>query len=377
MSRNVVVTGGEGFLGWHLRSRLRALTEDRIVCLGRADLARAELADGALTTADVVFHLAGVNRGADSELVEVNRAAAQLLTDACDRAGAAPRVVYADSIHRDRDSAYGRGKREAGGLLERWAARRGTGYADVRLPNLFGEHGRPHYNSVVATFCHVLASGGSPDVVDDSEIPLLHAQTAAAELMAAAESGAGGVFEPVGRPTRVSAVRDLLAEQAATYWTAEIPDLADGFARDMFNTYRSYTFPRAFPMPITKHQDGRGSLFECVRSHGGTGQTFLSTSHPDVTRGEHFHLNKVERFVVVSGRGQIRLRRLFTDEVVRFDVDGQVPTIVDMPTMWVHSVTNTGADDMTTLFWTDDLFDATHPDTYPEAVLQPQELTVP
>ncbi|MBA3718745.1 MAG: SDR family oxidoreductase [Nocardioidaceae bacterium] len=375
MTRRVVITGVDGFLGWHLRCRLRALTDDDIVGLGRSGLADQEASAAAVSGAAVVFHVAGVNRGTDDELVTGNQLAAEQVVDACDRAGSTPRLVYANSIHRDRDTVYGKSKRQAGELLESWSATRDTSYADVRLPNLFGEHARPHYNSVVATFCHLLATGGSPEVTSDAEIPLLHAQDAASALLAAAEPLSPDVIEPPGRPTRVTAVRDLLEDQVECYRDGEIPDLADPFARDLFNTYRSYALP-SFPLPITKHSDDRGSLFECVRAHGGTGQTFLSTSRPGVTRGEHFHLHKVERFVVVAGQGQIRLRRMFSDEVVRFDVNGDTPVIVDMPTMWAHSVTNTGDDDMVTLFWTDDLFDPERPDTYAEAVLHERELAV-
>jgi UDP-2-acetamido-2,6-beta-L-arabino-hexul-4-ose reductase len=189
--------------------------------------------------------------------------------------------------------------------------------------------------------------------------------------MEAASTLRGGRVTPMpGRLIRVSAVRDLLTAQAARYATGEFPDLSDPFERDMFNTYRSYTFPESFPMPIAGRSDDRGSLFECVRAGGGPGQTFVSHTRPGVTRGEHYHLKKVERFVVISGSGRISLRKLFSDDVVSFPVGGEAPAIVDMPTMWAHSITNTGSSDLVTLFWTDHLFDPERPDTYAEPVLQ-------
>lgn len=369
MSRRVVVTGAEGFLGWHLRCRMRARTDDVVVPLGRAGLADVDAAARALAGADVVLHLAGVNRGGEAEVADGNQHAARQLVAACDRAAVAPAVAYAGSTHAERDTPYGRGKREAGEILAGWAADRGAGCTEVRLPNLFGEHGRPHYNSFVATFAHLVAAGEEPQVTDDAELQLLHAQQAAQLLLDATESPSPGLVEPRGRRARVSTVLALLREQAAVYAVGELPDLSDPFARDLFNTYRSYAGASTMPLRLTRHADDRGALFECVRAHGGTGQTFVSSSRPGVTRGEHFHLHKVERFVVVSGRGQIRLRRLFGDEVVRIDVEGDAPVAVDMPTMWAHSVTNTGADDLMTLFWTDDLFDPERPDTYPEPVL--------
>jgi len=376
VTRRVVITGVDGFLGWHLSCRLRAMGTDTVVGLARAELADHASATEALARADAVVHLAGVNRGTENDIEAGNQRAAQQLIDACDQGQSTPHLVYADSIHHDGDSAYGRGKRAADELFQTWARMRGTTYADVRLPNLFGEHGRPYYNSVVATFCHELARGEMPIVTGDAEIPLLHAQAAAAELIDASTTGAVGVIEPAGRPTRVTALRDQLVAQATCYTSGDIPDLSDGFARDLFNTYRSYTFPHHFPMPITGRLDERGALFECVRAHGGTGQTFVSSSRPDVTRGDHFHLHKVERFVVIAGKGQIRLRRLLTDEVVTFDVGGDTPVIVDMPTMWSHSVVNTGPDDLITLFWSDELFDPEHSDTYAEPVVGSRELSM-
>lgn len=119
---------------------------------------------------------------------------------------------------------------------------------------------------------------------------------------------------------------------------------------------------------MTTHADDRGRLVETVRCHGAGGQTFISTTRPRKTRGEHYHLRKLERFVVVAGRARISLRRLFHDQVTSFDVSGDEPAIVDMPTMWVHNITNTGDTDLTTMFWTDTLFDPEHPDTYWEPV---------
>ena len=137
---------------------------------------------------------------------------------------------------------------------------------------------------------------------------------------------------------------------------------------DLFNTLRSARFPVGAPIPLTPRIDDRGRLVEAVRSHGGPGQSFVSTTRPGITRGEHFHLRKIERFVVIGGRARISLRRLFTDEVVSFDVTGETPVAVDMPTMWVHKIINTGDGELTTLFWSNELFDPAAPDTFPELV---------
>lgn len=368
---NVVITGGFGFLGWHTACRLRVLHGTDAVRLGRAELADPEALAAHVRDADVVLHLAGVNRaGSDEEVQAGNVELAERLAAAIKAAGTAPRVVYANSIHARLDNAYGRGKAEASRVLGAAVRAAGGSFADVLLPNLFGEHGRPRYNSFVATFCHLVATGEEPTVAEDKEVPLLHAQAAAAVLIEAMDGDADVVVEPDGVPRRVSEVLTMLRGFHEVYQRGEIPALADDFTVDLFNTYRSYTFPEQFPRYATVHADARGDLFETVRSHGGTGQSFVSTTRPGHTRGEHFHLRKVERFYVVRGTAEIALRRLLGDEVVRFTVGGDRPGYVDMPTLWVHNISNIGDEDLVTVFWADQLLDPDNPDQYPERVCQ-------
>jgi UDP-2-acetamido-2,6-beta-L-arabino-hexul-4-ose reductase len=198
---------------------------------------------------------------------------------------------------------------------------------------------------------------------------LLHAQAAAEVLIEAAAARTDGLVSPPGEPRSISAVLSLLTSFHELYaGRGEVPPLSDPFVRDLFNTYRSYLFPAAFPMSATVHADPRGRLFETVRSHGGTGQSFVSTTVPGATRGDHYHLSKVERFFVVSGEAEIALRRLLHDDVVRFRLSGDRPAFVDMPTMWVHNITNVGDSDLVTMFWADQLLDPEHPDQFPELV---------
>jgi UDP-2-acetamido-2,6-beta-L-arabino-hexul-4-ose reductase len=193
-------------------------------------------------------------------------------------------------------------------------------------------------------------------------------QDAIDELLELVTSGAGGRKEPAGRPTRVSAVLELLTGFRDLYATGDIPDLVDAQHLALFNTYRSYCFSQNFPIHPPLRKDDRGHLFECVRGHGGQAQVFCSTSHPGITRGEHFHRRKVERFLVLNGTAEIRVRRLFDDGIVRFQVSGDRPAIVDMPTMWAHSITNTGDAELMTMFWAHEILDPQNPDTFPEPV---------
>ena len=360
----VAITGGRGFLGWHTASRLLATRGIEPVLLGREELADGAKLAGLLADVDTVIHIAGVNRAESDEAVEEgNLALAQTLTAAL---GDRPvHVVFANSVQADLDNAYGRGKKAAADLLK---ARPGT-FADVRLPNLFGEHGRPAYNSFVATFAHEVAHGRQPTVSGDRQIALLHAQDAAEALVAAAESCSNGTERPAGEEHGIGEVLGLLNEFHSTYaGTGDIPDVSTKFRRDLFNTYRAALWPHGYPILKPVHADNRGELIETVRSHGGQGQAYVSSTKPGQTRGEHYHLRKIERFVVFKGEAEIKLRRLFHDEVLTFRVSGDEPAHLDMPTMWVHNIVNVGDEDVITAFWADQLLDPVNPDQYPMKV---------
>jgi UDP-2-acetamido-2,6-beta-L-arabino-hexul-4-ose reductase len=363
MGNPIVLSGGSGFLGWHTRVLARALGLPAPTLLSRNDFTSPARLAGILDGADRVLHVAGVNRGTPAEVKEGNEAAARALADAVQQCATPPKtVVFANSTQAGNGTPYGDSKAAAAGTIEdatRWC---GSQFVDLTLPNLFGEHGRPHYNSVVATFCRALADGGTPQVHEDRPLDLVHVQDAAKALL--------GLPEADLVPARRSVVDLLesLSDHAETYRRTEIPALTDPFELKLFNTYRSHCFPAHYPMPLPKHADARGALVEAVKSHGRSGQTFFSTTRPGVTRGEHFHLSKVERFVVVRGTADIRLRRVLHDDVTTFRVTGDEPAVVDMPTMWVHNITNVGTDDLLTLFWTNEIFDPARPDTYPEQV---------
>lgn len=368
-SPRIVITGPDGFVAWHVRCAARAKWGGDLRGVWPDDFADPARLDAALSDADAVIHLAGVNRAHDpAEIQRMNPLLAERLVSSLRRLGRPVPIVYANSIHSRGDSVFGVSKRRAADVLSDWGAASGAPVIDVVLPNIFGEHGLPNYNSVVATFCHSLAAGVPPTVVDDKTLPLVHVAGVADLLLDLALNPTTGKVDVPGRPTMVSEVASLLTTIADDYRTGRLPDLSDDFTRDLFNTYRSATFPAQFPIHPQPADDPRGRLVEFVKGAGGQNQTFYSTTKQGFTRGQHWHRRKVERFLVISGTGEIRLRRLFTDEVVAFSVSGKRPAIIDMPTMWAHSVTNTGTEPLLTLFFADELFDPTQPDTFPEDV---------
>ena len=366
----IAISGPDGFIAWHTRCALRARTGDGdVIGLTEAEFHDPDRMDAALAQADAVIHLAGVNRASDEETIaRINPWLAETLVSGLERLGRPIPVVFGNSIHSDGDSVFGVAKRQAAEVLTTWGQRSGAPVSDVLLPNIFGENGLPFYNSVVATFCHLLARDETPQIDVDRELPLLHAQRAAVELIDACAATESSQMRPEGTPMSVSGLLELLEPMRDAYREAVLPDLSDAFIRDLFNTYRSYTFPDQWPVHPELRADERGGLVESVKAPGGEAQVFFSTTNPGFTRGQHFHLHKVERFVVLRGHAVIRLRKLFTDALVEFEVSGERPAIVDMPTMWVHSITNTGDDELLTLFYADEVFDPAHPDTYPEEV---------
>ncbi|MBC7782018.1 MAG: SDR family oxidoreductase, partial [Proteobacteria bacterium] len=301
---------------------------------------------------------------------------ARALVDALRALDATPHLVFANSTHALADGAndavgastpYARSKREATAILGEWASATGARYADIGFPHLFGECGRPFYNSAIATFCHQLAHSEAPRIVVDAELELLHAQRACDAMLDVIDAGTVGTSAPPGARMRVSEALQRLRALDATYADGTLPSFPTGFELDLFNTLRAYRFPHRYPVATGLRSDARGRLFEAVKTgHGG--QCFASWTHPGIVRGNHFHRRKIERFLVASGEASIRVRRLFSSEVHTFDVNGETPVFIDMPTLHTHDIRNTGMGELFTLFWSHEIFDARAPDTYAEAV---------
>lgn len=318
---------------------------------------------------DALIHLAGMNRGEETEVAATNVQLGEQLIDALEATQSRPHVLFSSSTHIDRDTAYGASKRQVAGMFQNWSERRGAQFTNVILPGVFGEGGKPFYNSVVSTFCAQLAEGQTPTANADAQVEQIHAQEVARLIHDAITRGATGDLRVQGRTLTVGELLSRLHAFQALYNQHVIPDVRDPFDRDLFNTFRSYLYPDHYPVPLTLHSDERGTLFEAIKSPNG-GQSFLSTTHPGVTRGNHYHTRKIERFLVTAGQAEIKLRHVIGGDVHTFRVNGDAPAYVDIPTLHTHNITNVGGGTLTTLFWTHELYDPQHPDTYPEPVEQ-------
>ena len=370
----IVVTGAGGLLGWHAAARLHAANcaarfrgeaaPYDLACLDHPAFADKDRLGAALEGADLVLHFAGVNRAPDEVLEDANVQIAEALIDGCRAAGVTPRIVYANTIHASKDTVYGRSKRRAGQALSAFA----SGYTDLVLPHIFGECARPRYNNVTATLVEALWAGEEVEVNPDGEVALLHAGAAAQAAIDAGLGGGSGQVRPEPRAMRVPDLYDLLRSFRKGLEANIYPDLSDPFVCALYNSFRAASYPDHWPRPLKLNSDARGTLFEAVKGGGG-GQTFASWTEPGVTRGDHFHLDKVERFLVLQGEAIIRIRRVLHDEVWEYRVTGETPSAVDMPTLHTHSIENVGEGPLLTLFWTHEMFDPSRPDTYADPVL--------
>lgn len=363
----LALTGAGGFLGWHTRilAFARGIDDANTIKLG--DNFDLKNATSAIENVDRLVHIAGLNRGSDDEVEHGNGLLAEQLVSALEMAANPPKVVvYANSIQTDLDTPYGRGKRYAGEILAFSCNKLGIQFIELKLPNLFGEEGRPFYNSVVATFAHQVVHGQTPTVNEDRELSLMHAQEAARLMLDA--TAAKSIEKAEVRKMTVASVAKVFIGFHEKYERGEIPDIANTGMRDLFNVYRAASFEKRTEISLDPKHDDRGYLVETLKSHGGEGQTFFSTTKPGITRGDHYHLRKVERFIVLAGQAKIRLRKMFTDKVIEISVNGTDPSAVDMPIGWVHNLTNTGNSEVLTQFWTNEIFNPSDTDTFYEKV---------
>jgi len=365
----VGITGSAGFLGWHLRARLH-LEGIATISADRATFADEQQLDQFVSSSDVIVHVAGVNRAHDeSEVTSGNRWLADRLIESMTRCERSIPVLYTNSTKIDQPGVYGQAKRAAGEQLETHQRSTGQPFVNLVLPHLFGEYGQPHYNSAVTTFAYALATKQPCEVNRNGQIELLHAQDASARIVEFIRRPASGTKTMAGTPISIGESWDLLQRQHGRYVTdGTVPAFDSRFELHMFNLLRSQLYLAGYyPVSISQHADHRGAFEELCRSDG-LGQSSYSTSVPGVTRGDHYHLEKIERFVVIHGAAIIRLRRLLTNETVEFRVSGAEPVLIDMPPLTTHNITNAGGDLLGTFFWAADHFDPANPDTYPEPV---------
>src|SRR3989338_4764882 len=367
--KKIGITGASGFIGWHLRSfLLRQGLISQIIIDENDFIEEISLIDK-VSNCNTIVHLAGMNRGDEKKIYSTNIDLTKKLIKACETAKVTPKIIFISSSHRTRNTAYGRSKKESEKLLRIWAKKNKTILTNLILPNVFGEYGKPFYNSVVATFCYQLAKGEQPKIISNSTIEFIYAQIVAEIIFKFINQPRNIDFKVQGEKLKISNLLQILSKLRNDYFNNIMPSFNRPIERALFNTLRSYFFTETnfFPKAFELKSDERGSLFEMLKHHSG-GQFFVSTTKPGMVRGNHYHTRKFERFAVIQGDAEISMRRILTDKIIKFKVSGKKPAFVDMPTFYTHNLKNIGKNDLLTLFWSDEVFNPKDADTYQEKV---------
>jgi UDP-2-acetamido-2,6-beta-L-arabino-hexul-4-ose reductase len=371
--KRIGITGQNGFIGSYLYNRLSLLKEEfSLVPFDRAGFESPELLQKWVAECDVIVHLAAMNRHPDAAVLkDTNIDLVQKLVHALEATNCQPQVVFSSSTQEERENDYGVSKSTGRKLLADWASRSNAVFTGMVIPNVYGPFGKPFYNSVVATFCYQLCNGQQPAIDVDGRLKLIYADELADSIIAAIRQGINEPEYKVAHTVEknVSEILQKLNEFKTLYFEQGVfPAINDSFERNLFNTFRSYiNHKEHFPVKLKQHADNRGVFVEMVKLQQG-GQVSFSTTYPGITRGNHFHTRKIERFLVIKGKALIQLRKYNTNEVLDFYLDGEQPAYVDMPVWYTHNIKNIGQDELYTVFWINEFFDPADPDTYLETV---------
>ena len=369
----VGITGQSGFIGTHLYNFL-GLKKEYFIRIPFSDdyFQNQNKLEEFVSQCDAIVHLAAVNRHNDPETIyNTNIELVKKLIAAFENTGSKPHVLFSSSIQEERDNIFGKSKREGRELFAAWSEKNNALFTGLVIPNVFGPFGNPFYNSVVATFSHQLTHNAEPSIEVDAQLKIVYINDLISTIHDVIRNKISSKFwaVPYHAEVRVSEILEKLKKFKSMYFENGIfPDLDDQFEKNLFNTFLCYMdIEKHFPANLRMSTDNRGSFVETIKLTSG-GQVSFSTTKSGVTRGNHFHTRKAERFAVIKGKALIKLRRIGTDKVMEFELDGNQPAYVDMPVWHVHNITNVGNDDLYTIFWINEFFNPEDPDTYFETV---------
>lgn len=380
MMIKVGITGQAGFIGTHLFNTLN-LDKEIFETVPFEDrfFSDATLLEKWVSKCDTIVHLAALNRHNDADVIyNTNVSLVKQLISALETTNKHPHVLYSSSTQEELGNIYGKSKKEGRLLLECWTQKNNAKFTGFVIPNVFGPFGNPYYNSVVATFCHQLTNNEQPRIGIDSELKLIYV----GELVNIIITQIRVLFEIDNKDaiidtiavnhTTLIKVSDLLKKiesfKCNYFDNGIIPNLNNEFDRNLFNTFVCYIDQKNFyPYHLKKNTDNRGSFVEIVKFNSG-GQISFSTTIAGVTRGNHFHTRKIERFAVIKGKALIEFRKIGTDTILSFELDEENPSFVDMPIWYSHNIKNIGTEELCTILWINEFFDPNSPDTYFEKV---------
>ncbi|WP_430410896.1 NAD-dependent epimerase/dehydratase family protein [Kordia sp.] len=367
----VGITGQAGFMGSHVYNFLGTKTEEiERISFERNYFENEAKLQNFVKSCDVIVHIAAMNRHEDQQVIyDTNVGLVHKLVSACEATNSTPKIIFSSSTQEERDNLYGKSKRDGRQHLENWANANGGKVASLIIPNVFGPFGKPFYNSFIATFSHQIVAGEQPTVINDSTVNLIYINELSEafynEIVKQDAEKIQSYVVPHTSSRKVSEILGLLKEFKTQYVdNGQVPKVdLNSFELDLFNTFTSFIPKDYFPRKFTKHSDNRGAFVEIMRA-GSAGQSSYSTTVPGITRGNHYHTRKVERFAVISGKASIQLRKIDSDEVFEYILDGENPAYVDMPIWYTHNIKNIGNTELITLFWINEPYNSEDADTY-------------
>ena len=368
----VGVTGSNGFIGWHLCRTLELDTNKfELIGFQRDWFNDSIKLDLFVSKCDIIVHLAGLNRhNEETAIYNINVGLAERLVESFKRINFKGQVIFSSSIQEHRNNTFGNSKKAARDLFSNWVNESGATFHGVIIPNVFGAFGLPFYNSVISTFCHQLVNSESPKIETDATLNLIYINDLIKKIIdlfntKTCENVTIGHTDTY----KVSEILEHLIKYKNKYLEiGQIPGFKSQFEINLFNTFRSYLDLNIhFPIKYKNNIDERGNFVEIIRLETG-GQISFSTTKKEVTRGNHFHTRKIERFSVIKGKALIQLRKIGSTEVHNYYLTGDEPAYVDMPIWYTHNIKNIGEEELYTMFWINEFYDANDPDTYFETV---------
>ena len=362
----VLVTGAKGFIGKNLVSTLDREDKYEIICIDREN-SKEELEKGVLNS-DFIVHLAGINRPKnEEEFFEGNTGLTEEIIEILKKNNKNTSILITSSIQADLDNAYGQSKKGAEEALIKYMADTKGNVFIFRLPNVFGKWCRPNYNSAIATFCHNIARGEEVWISDPTkEMTLVYIDDVVRNIKNVIDNEEnyipGYQNVDIEHKATLGEIVDLINSFKESRKSLMIPNMENELTKKLYSTYLSYLPENDFSYPLKMNVDNRGSFTEFIKSKD-RGQVSVNISKPGITKGNHWHDTKNEKFLVVSGEGVIRFRKVDSEEIIEYKVSGEKLEVVDIPVGYTHSIINTGERDMVTIMWVNEIFNPEKPDT--------------
>ena len=371
----IAISGHKGFIGKHLLNSLifkLNFNKKDIILIEKEDFNDLIKLRSKILNCSILFHLAAINRHPDSEFLhsENIRLTNSIINSSAEKTQA---IIFASSTQQDKDSPFGTSKLKCSQLFTDWAKKNNKNFINLKIPNVFGPFGKPNYNSFIATFCNNIILNKKCKINSESTIDLIYIDDLISEISSSIDflsknSEKNNILEIENfkniETISVKKVFNILESQWNVYKSNTMPDTKSKFHKDLFNTLRSFiNHEKFFPKKLIKHGDNRGFFSEIIRTQG-KGQFSLSTSHPGIVRGNHFHTHKIERFIVVQGKALVELRRIDSNIKFSFELNGDDLEYIDIPVWYTHKIKNIGDDLLLTLFWIDEPYNSNDSDTY-------------